>query len=198
MARRLEVALERKAIVAAAFEVLAEDGLDGLNMRKLAARLSVQAPALYWHIGDKAELLGLMADFIYVEARAAVPACAGWREWLLAFGRALRHSLVSRRDGARICATARPGKASDPADRARAIAAPLVALGLDQPRALSFQASVISLTLGWSSYQENGPMHDFLGDMLDFDTSFELGLQALVRGYSAASLPGSTSACPAI
>ena len=183
MARRLEVTLDRKTIIAAAFDVLAEDGLYGLSMRKLAARLSVQAPALYWHISDKAELIGLMAEFIHLEARAAVPHCEGWSDWLLAFGRALRHSLVSRRDGARICATARPGVVTDSADRARGIAAPLVALGLDQARALSFQASVISLTLGWSSYQENGPMHDFLADILDFDASFELGLQALVEGY---------------
>lgn len=188
MARRLEVTLDRKMIIAAAFEVLAEDGLDGLSMRKLAAWLSVQAPALYWHISDKAELIALMSEFIHLEARAAVPRCDDWSGWLIAFGRALRHSLVSRRDGARICAIARPGKALDAAERARIIAAPLVALGLDQARALSFQASVISLTLGWSSYQENGPMHDFLADILDFDASFELGLQALVAGYRHGTL----------
>jgi len=186
MARRAETSLDREALVAAAFAVVADVGLDGLSMRKLGERLSVQAPALYWHIADKSELLRLMANVIYGEARAAVPASADWRAWLVAFGRALRKTLGSRRDGARICAVAKPDMRGTAQDRARAIAEPLTALGLDQGRALSFQASVISLALGWAMFEENGPMHDFLHEMMDFDASFEIGLQALVNGYDGA------------
>ncbi|HEY1125924.1 MAG TPA: hypothetical protein VGE65_09840 [Sphingobium sp.] len=35
----------------------------------------------------------------------------------------------------------------------------------------------------WSSFEANGPMHDYLDEMLDFDASFEIGLHALVRGF---------------
>jgi len=174
-------ALDRDRLVAAAFAQLEEDGLEGLSMRRLAARLGVQAPALYWHVGDKAELLGLMARDIHNSAYAAVPAAADWRSWLLGFGRALRAAFVAHRDGARLCATA-PGPA-DPTGHAERIAAPLVALGLDQQRALACEASVISFALGWASYEANGPMHAYLDAMLSFDASFDHGLTALVRGF---------------
>jgi len=185
MARRQAPLLDRERLVAAGFAQLEEDGLEGLSMRRLAARLGVQAPALYWHIGDKAELMGLMARAIYAVAYATVPEASDWRGWLYGFGRALRTSFAAHRDGARLCATAKEPSQPSRAEHARQISAPLLALGLDQPRALSFQASVISFTLGWASFEANGPMHDYLDELLDFDASFETGLLALVRGFPA-------------
>jgi TetR/AcrR family tetracycline transcriptional repressor len=182
MAQRPEPGLDRDRLVAAAFAQLEQDGLDGLSMRRLAARLGVQAPAIYWHVGDKAELLGLMARDIYATAYARIASADDWREWLLGFGTALRTSLAAHRDGARLCAVARPPSQSDPAAHADRIAAALVALGLDQWQALSFQACVISYVLGWAAFEANGPMHDFLDRMMDFDGSFSRGLNALVRG----------------
>src|SRR6478735_6164539 len=40
--------LQREDVVAAALELLTETGLDGMTLRDVAARLSIQAPALYW------------------------------------------------------------------------------------------------------------------------------------------------------
>jgi TetR/AcrR family tetracycline transcriptional repressor len=183
MARRPAFSLDPDRLVAAAFAQLEEDGLEGLSMRRVAARLGVQAPALYWHVGDKAELLGLMARDIYARAYAGVGEARDWRAWLAAFGRALRASFAAHRDGARLCAVARPPAQTDPAGHAGRIAAPLAALGLDERHALSFQASVISFTLGWATFEANGPMHDYLERMFDFDRSFAIGLEALVAGF---------------
>src|SRR5690606_21556143 len=85
MTARAEPSLSRERIVAAAFLQLVEEGLDRLSMRRLATRLGVQAPALYWHVGDKAELLGLMARDFYAPAYAEVRTASGWREWLRFF-----------------------------------------------------------------------------------------------------------------
>lgn len=184
MASRAAPALDVDRLVAAAFALLDEDGLDALSMRRLAARLGVQAPAIYWHVADKAALLGIMAGRIYADAYGAVTQAEDWRDWLRQFGRALRRSYAARRDGARLCAMARPAAESDPLQQARRIAAPLEALGLARGQALSMQASVISFTLGWSAFEANGPMHSFLDQMLDFEGSFEAGLDALVRGFA--------------
>ena len=184
MARAQSAPLDRDRLVAAAFALLEEVGLEGLSMRPLASRLGVQAPALYWHVADKSELLGLMARDIYAAAYAAVPGAPDWRSWLFAFGRALRTAFAAHRDGAQLCATARAPRTPSIADHAQAIAAPLVALHLTENQALSFQASVISFALGWASFEANGPMHDYLDALLDFDASFEIGLQALVRGFA--------------
>jgi len=182
MARRPDNPLDRESVIGAAFAILGEHGLAGLSMRRLGERLQVQAPALYWHFSGKAELLGLMAAAVYADARAAVLPCADWRGWLLAYGNALRMRLGRERDTAQLCAIAQPAREGAPGS-AEAIAAPLVALGLEQGAALSAIASVTSLALGWASFEANGPMHSFLEGMIDFDASFATGLGALVAGF---------------
>ena len=182
MARSTAPPLDRDRLIAAAFAQLEEDGLEGLSMRRLAARLGVQAPALYWHVADKAELLGLMARDIYAPAYA-IAAAQDWRDWLLRFGQALRVTFAAHRDGARLCASAPAPGVRDNANHADRIAAPLLALGLDRHRAVSFEASVISFALGWASFEANGSMHDYLDEMLNFDESFAIGLQSLVSGF---------------
>ena len=189
MARRREVQLDRQVILDEAFALLEEEGLDALSTRRLATRLSVQAPALYWHIGGKEELLGALAAALYREARAAVPPATDWRGWLIGFGLALRDLFERRRDAARLCAIARP-LTENVGATAASIAAPLVALGLPADQAISYQASVISLTLGWSIFSLNGPMHAFLDEMLDVGASYRTGLEALVRGYAPAPPAG--------
>ncbi len=41
--------LDRETVIQAALELLNEVGVDNLTTRKLAERLKVQQPALYWH-----------------------------------------------------------------------------------------------------------------------------------------------------
>jgi TetR/AcrR family tetracycline transcriptional repressor len=100
------------------------------SMRRLAARIGVQAPAIYWHVSDKAELLGLMANRIYAVAYAGVTSAQTWQDWFRQFGRALRRSFAGQRDGALLCAIAWPPAEADPSVHARRIAAPLRVLGL--------------------------------------------------------------------
>ncbi|MCW2388463.1 TetR/AcrR family tetracycline transcriptional repressor [Sphingobium sp. B11D3B] len=183
MASTISVPLDIERLLHAAFAQLEADGLDALSMRKLAARLNVQAPAIYWHVKDKAELLGLMARRIHGRAYADVTHAEDWRDWLRQFGRALRRSFLAHRDGALLCAVSRPPAEADPAVHAHRIAAPLLALGLPQQHALARQAAVISFVLGWSAFEANGPMHSFLDRILDFEGSFEPGLDALVAGF---------------
>ncbi len=181
--RRRGAGIDRGGIVEAGFALIETGGLDALTMRDVAARLGVQAPALYWHVANKADLIALMAGRIHADARAGVDDAADWRDWLIRFGRGLRRAFGTHRDGARLCAIAPP--LADPAGAAAAIAAPLVARGLTRAQAITYQASVISLTLGWALYEENGPMHAFLAEMMDVGAAYEAGLAALVAGFPA-------------
>ena len=158
--------------------------IENRNGERLGCRKILRPARDIPGVADKSELLGLMARDIYATAYASVPAAPDWRNWLLHFGYALRKAFAAHRDGARLCATARAPSAPSIADHAQAIAAPLVALHLTEKQALSFQASVISFALGWASFEANGPMHDYLDELLDFDASFEIGLQALVSGFT--------------
>ncbi|MEJ7585439.1 MAG: helix-turn-helix domain-containing protein [Acidimicrobiales bacterium] len=54
--------LSRAAIVQAAREMITEEGLDAVSLRRLAAHLQVTAPALYAHVEDKEDLLRAVAE----------------------------------------------------------------------------------------------------------------------------------------
>lgn len=174
--------LDRQMIVDQALALLDEQGLDALTMRALAGRLGVRASALYWHVGSRDELVTLMAGTFYRQATDAVSPGLGWREWLAEFGHAFRRGLLDHRDSARLCALARPDEDKAPGNSER-LAAPLVALGLTARHALTCQSSVIALSLGWAVYQQSSTLHDHLDQLVGFDRSYAIGLDAMVSGF---------------
>lgn len=96
-------ALSRNRIVSVALDLLDEVGLDGLTVRRLADRLGVRSPALYWHIRDKGELLDAMAESILLAAGMGAPeAGEPWSDWLARRASAYRAAVLSHRDGARV------------------------------------------------------------------------------------------------
>lgn len=63
--------ISREQAVRTALDLLDDVGLDGLTLRALAARLDVQAPALYWHFTGKQDLLDEMATQLWRDVLAA-------------------------------------------------------------------------------------------------------------------------------
>jgi len=78
-----------------------EEGLDGLSMRALADRLEVKAASLYWHVRDRSELLGLLAEAILGTVVRPRPGAA-WRQNAIATGAALQRRISAQKDAARI------------------------------------------------------------------------------------------------
>jgi TetR/AcrR family tetracycline transcriptional repressor len=107
----------RERIVAAALELLDEGGLDGLTLRRLAERLGIRAPTLYWHVRNKRELLDLLAGAILEEALAAwrePQPGQPWWEWLTARARVMRTALLAHRDSVLVVSGNRPTSSSLP------------------------------------------------------------------------------------
>ncbi|MHA7985419.1 TetR/AcrR family transcriptional regulator C-terminal domain-containing protein [Rathayibacter sp. CAU 1779] len=96
--------LSRDAIVSATLELLDEVGLEGLTVRALAAKLDVKAPALYWHVRDKAALFDEVATEVWRgvgEELADVADGTPWDAELRRFCDVLRSALLRHRDGAK-------------------------------------------------------------------------------------------------
>jgi AcrR family transcriptional regulator len=82
----------REEIVAAARELLEEEGDAGLSMRRVADRVGIRAPSLYKHVPDKAalevELIAAGLSEIAAALAAGGPSVAGvaraYRSWGLA------------------------------------------------------------------------------------------------------------------
>jgi TetR/AcrR family tetracycline transcriptional repressor len=107
MGKSKRVGLTRQMMIETALRLLDEVGLDGLTVRRLAAELGVQSPALYWHLRNKQELLDGMADAIVLAAGMGPPRDGeSWQDWLMRRARAYRGSLLAHRDGARIVSNA--------------------------------------------------------------------------------------------
>jgi TetR/AcrR family tetracycline transcriptional repressor len=89
--------LDRDLITRAAVELLDEVGLAELSTRRLAAKLGVRSPTLYWHVRNKAELLDLVAEAICADT-FDIDETRPWREQLTAGLRQFRALLLSHRD----------------------------------------------------------------------------------------------------
>ena len=51
-------------IIKASICILNEEGIGSLTMRKIAAKLNIAAPSLYFHVKDKLELYGFITEYI--------------------------------------------------------------------------------------------------------------------------------------
>ena len=102
--------LEPDKVVAAALDLLGEVGLAGISTRRLAHRLGVEQPALYWHFRNKAALLDAMASTAMCpHAAQPVPEPpADWQAWFVDNMRGFRRTLLAHRDGALLHAGSRP------------------------------------------------------------------------------------------
>ena len=102
--------LDKGTVIAAALELLNEVGMDSLTTRKLAERLKVQQPALYWHFQNKRALLDALAEAMLTErhTRSLPEENEDWRLFLKENAQSFRTALLYYRDGARIHAGTRP------------------------------------------------------------------------------------------
>jgi AcrR family transcriptional regulator len=81
--------LSRSRILAAALELVDQDGLDALTMRRLADRLRVDPMSIYNHLDGKEVLLDGLAETLW--ERVDLPAgTADWKKVLRSFATSLR------------------------------------------------------------------------------------------------------------
>lgn len=101
--------LKKEMIIDEALQLLNEDGLEGVTLRKLAKRLDVYASALYWHFKNKEALVNDMAEAILDKEFSQVQLIRKnetWQNWLKEIFKKLRSSLLLYKDGGRIVASA--------------------------------------------------------------------------------------------
>lgn len=96
--------ITRERIVGAALDVLDEGGIDAVTLRTVASRLDVRAPAIYWHVPGKQQLLDEMGTEIQRRVQRALAALdpdIAWVDRLRAYAGILRREYLAHRDGAR-------------------------------------------------------------------------------------------------
>ncbi|WP_249024638.1 TetR/AcrR family transcriptional regulator, partial [Couchioplanes caeruleus] len=71
-------------VVDAAIALADAEGLDAVSMRRVAQELGVVPMTLYTYVPDKAALLDLMLDALYLRMPRSREEAAGWRERVVA------------------------------------------------------------------------------------------------------------------
>ncbi len=186
------MALTRQDIARSGLKLLNEAGLNGLTLRLIAADLGVKAPALYWHLKNKQELLDEMATQMYRDSAEDRLPPAGLGEWdaVAHSARALRRMMLSYRDGGKVFAGTYLGDTGSvpPSPLRRSIDA-----GLDGRRAAQALFTVYSYVVGFTIeeqavYPKPGELDERYrseeaGDLLaDVDSRFEDGLAMVLSG----------------
>jgi TetR/AcrR family transcriptional regulator, tetracycline repressor protein len=175
--------LDRGMVLDQALILLQEEGFDALSLRKLAARLGVQAPAIYWYFADRADLLTAMVDAL--DERASTPRVPPTREllgqWIMTRGANWRDILMGVRDSARLIAeaTARPNLHEVYMQQVRQ------AEGLTERDVIHCVSVLNAFVVGWVNYEQQSAMQRFMAGIMDIDAAFNSGLRALASGLMA-------------
>src|SRR4051794_22689891 len=122
-------------------------------MRRLAQELGAGAASLYWHVGDKEELLSLLLDRIVGEAQVPDPDPEQWQEQLKELARSTRRLLKSRRDAAQLSMGRIPSGPNSMPVLERTLA--VLAAAALPPRLVSYAADMFSLFVGAFAYEES-------------------------------------------
>lgn len=186
------MALTRENIARSGLKLLNEVGLNGLTLRLIAADLGVKAPALYWHMKNKQELLDEMATQMYRDSVVDRRPPASAEEWEgVAHGaRALRRMMLAYRDGGKVFAGTYLG---DPSLVGEHPLRRSIEAGLDEGRASRATFTVYCFVIGYViEEQAVRPMpgefderyRESAGEAVlgDADARFEDGLAMVLSG----------------
>jgi len=146
--------LTRDTILQSGLNLLDEVGLDDFTTRRLADRLGIQSPTLYWHFKSKRALLDAMALVMLTEhdARPLPAPDVDWRVWLMENAHSFRRALLSHRDGARVHAGTLPSP--DQLPRTEAMMRLLCSVGFAPEDAVSVLIGVSRFVLGWAMEEQ--------------------------------------------
>ncbi|WDO04171.1 TetR/AcrR family transcriptional regulator C-terminal domain-containing protein [Streptomyces murinus] len=179
--------MNRAVVITEALGLLDEVGLDAVSTRRLAKRLNVEQPSLYWYFRTKKDLLAAMAEAAMEPHTTAPLPSPGddWHDWFADNTRSFRRTLLTRRDGARLHAGSTP---TGDLARLRRKMEFLVASGVPEHDAQMAMLAAGRFTVG-SVLEEQadpgpGDDADLPADMpvIDHESAFEAGLALILNG----------------
>lgn len=94
MRKQQQPQISEEKILEVSWVLLAEDGLEKFSLRRLADRLGIQAPSLYWYFKSKQNLYQRLASQVSKTIVEEFQSEGDWKEQLSSLGFVLRSVLV--------------------------------------------------------------------------------------------------------
>jgi TetR/AcrR family tetracycline transcriptional repressor len=185
--------ISQETMVREAIALLNREGLEKLSMRALAGALGVKAPALYWHIKNKRDLIDQIAEAMSAEMLTSC-GLGNAKKYLFEFAHVYRQKLLEVRDSVAVFIKSYP---STPV-RCETIKNAMISLlhiGVKEKYCLiasgMFNNYVLSFVADEVIFKANpAGMPSFIATILgtgyekmSFDEQFECGLNALFAGF---------------
>jgi AcrR family transcriptional regulator len=172
----------RQKISQTALDLVDEEGLSALSMRRLAARLGVEAMSLYHHVRDKADLLdaleGAVLGGLHMNLRG------DWRAMVGGMARALRSALLAHPNVVPLVAT-RPVRAPEALEPIGRAWAALTTAGFSHRDAEKIIISVGVFTIGCVLAETQGKSAEHPDSPRQAGApEFNFGLEALLDGIA--------------
>ena len=181
----------QQRIIDAALDLLDEDGLADLSLRKLAGTLDMQAPALYWYFKSKEALIDYMAEAIlHAEFKDLSPRGEdeSWQDWLVQTCVRLRSAMRSRRDGARVVAGAHLYPAVTLIKLFETSMESLTTAGIDAQHANLIISTAVHFVFGNVIEEQSSPSLNEIKDIVfgDMFKDYPLMAKSVQQSYQAA------------
>ncbi|WP_078292801.1 TetR/AcrR family transcriptional regulator C-terminal domain-containing protein [Mycobacterium sp. D16R24] len=216
--------LNRETIARAGLALLDRHGSENLTMRSVAAALDVQAPALYWHVKNRRDLVDAMADEMFGDAVKNFDlSTPEWDQFLAGAARVLRREMLRYHQGARILAGTATARAADITEPMLNV---MMKAGFTLRDAARLTPTIFHYTIGFTieqqtrdgfEYPESNPYseenlrehvdliaHPMVAQAFselyqpDFDADFEDGLAIIIDGLRARLRGKRKSAAPRV
>lgn len=204
--RRPARSLTRADIARAALELIDSTGVDQFSMRKLGARLQVDAMAIYRRFEDREDLFDeVVAEMHRAVDVAGLPWSEPWPELVLAYGSVLRDALLAHPQAVPLFAR-RPVRSADATEWAVRALLKMADEGVPSSAALQVARCVNEFVVGHAMAmsnqetqagrsrrpEEGSPGFTVLAAAAagtERGAHFELGLKALIDGLQQSVLP---------
>ena len=192
-------------IVDEALALVDDEGLERLSMRRLGARLGVEAMALYHHVPSKSALLDLLLERIVLSTGAeAFEPRMDWRGWIGSFASNYREALLMHPALLPLVAT-RPIRSAAALELLQTGGRTLVSAGFKPTQAIQMLNVVGMFVIGHALAEGGEPVvsevddprssniaAEVLGDPLSparrHHDIFDVGMAALLNGFECLRL----------
>lgn len=139
--------ISRESAAAAALRIIDEEGLDRLNLERIATALGVRAPSLYHHFRDKAEILSEVARLVLSEVDI-VQHSPDWQQYMIDIALSFHQTVRRHPNAVSLLIEAMPDRVALPA-HARA-AQVMEAARVDPSIRLLLMEGMEKITWGWT------------------------------------------------
>lgn len=178
------LSIDNKLLVKTSLGIINTEGLGALSMRTLASTLNIEAASLYYHVKNKEDLLQRIVDTVARDALLLPSKSRDWQTQLSAVAHQMRKTLQANPGVVPLIGTRPVSSEISDASTTPIITNMCTSQGIDIERAIFQLSSVMVFIIGHALAEVGNFPEPPTAPQEYYDTWFELGLNAMIQGFT--------------